>query len=183
MRPLFNFSSTNSLFWIRVEQQKWIFSIFYLIWSRFEEICKLLTTVCIRKIIIVKVTDTENFSGSLPIPSILKKMQKHFFVFFFFCKLLEALLYQQRKGLLPSIPLWFFFWVLFWFSNPTGLGWDIYFLLNHVLFFQMLCCSILIMARRCSQGSHLSLLKKLRLLSRNVVLCVKTVAFSLKHFN
>lgn len=179
MRPLFNFSSTNSLFWIRVEQQKWISSIFYLIWSRFEEICKLLTTVCIRKIIIVKVTDTENFSGSLPVPSILKKMQKHFL--FFFCKLLEASLYQQHKGLLPSIPLSFFLSsVLIQQSYRTGLRY--YFLLNHILFFQMLCCSILIMARRCSQGSHLSLLKKLRLLSRNVVLCVKTVAFSLKHF-
>lgn len=46
-------------------------------------------------------------------------------------------------------------------------GAEIYFLLNQILLFQVLWYSILIMAKRCSQGSHLPTLKKLRLHSYN----------------
>lgn len=88
LRLLVNFSNTSCLFWTRAEiigshkQQKLISSIFYFfntikIWGK---ICKLLTTICIRKRIIIKIVDTENVSdGSLPISSILKQCSNIFY--------------------------------------------------------------------------------------------------------
>lgn len=107
-------------------------------------------------------------------------MQSHFFVLKNCWRFIASTLSFKIKFCFPI------FLYMFYLSSALILKpfrtrlIPVYFLLHNVLFFQMWWCSSFTMARRCSQGSLIFFLEKLRVPSWAVVLYIDAVDYSLK---